>query len=61
MKTPLNDDHASRSLLYRSLVFSFGIMAWFFSTFAFVLATAVVVLILYNREFNSDVLGVLRD
>jgi uncharacterized membrane protein len=36
-------------------------MAWFFSTFAFVLATAVVVLILYNREFNSDVLGVLRD
>jgi uncharacterized membrane protein len=45
----------------RGYYFSFAIMAWFFSTFAFALATAVVVLILYNREFNSDVLGVLRD
>ncbi|EJL80536.1 putative membrane protein [Polaromonas sp. CF318] len=45
----------------RAYYFSFAIMAWFFSTFAFALATAVVVLILYNREFNSDVLGVLRD
>ncbi|MFI5446667.1 DUF599 domain-containing protein [Polaromonas sp. UC242_47] len=45
----------------RAYYFSFAIMAWFFSTIAFVIATAVVVLILYNREFNSDVLGVLRE
>ena len=45
----------------RGYYFSFAIMAWFFSTFAFALATAVVVLILYNREFNSDVLDVLRE
>ncbi|HEY3049654.1 MAG TPA: DUF599 domain-containing protein [Polaromonas sp.] len=44
----------------RAYYLSFAIMAWFFSTIAFALATAVVVLILYNREFNSDVLGVLR-
>ncbi|MFC5523979.1 DUF599 domain-containing protein [Polaromonas jejuensis] len=45
----------------RAYYLSFALMAWFFSTIAFVLATAVVVLILYNREFNSDVLGVLRE
>ena len=40
---------------------SFALMAWFFSTPAFVVATAVLVLILYNREFHSDVLQVLKD
>ncbi|UUZ67680.1 DUF599 domain-containing protein [Polaromonas sp. P2-4] len=45
----------------RAYYFSFAIMAWFFSTIAFVLAAAVVVLILYNREFRSEVLEVLRE
>jgi uncharacterized membrane protein len=36
-------------------------MAWFFSTIAFVVATAVVIVILYNREFRSDVLHVLKE
>jgi uncharacterized membrane protein len=45
----------------RAYYLSFAIMAWFFSTIAFALATAVVLLILYNREFDSDVLGVLRE
>ena len=45
----------------RAYYLSFAIMAWFFSTIAFSLATAVVVLILYNREFRSDVLEVLRE
>lgn len=45
----------------RAYYFSFAIMAWFFSPVTFVLATAVVVLILYNREFSSDVLDVLRE
>jgi uncharacterized membrane protein len=40
---------------------SFALMAWFFSSTAFMIATAVVVLILYNREFRSDVLQVLKD
>jgi uncharacterized membrane protein len=41
--------------------FSFAAMTWFFSTIALVLATALVVLILYEREFKSDVLEVLKD
>lgn len=44
----------------RGYYMSFALMAWFFSTIAFVIATAVVVLILYNREFHSEVLDVLR-
>jgi uncharacterized membrane protein len=44
----------------RGYYMSFALMAWFFSTIAFVLATAVVVLILYKREFHSEVLEVLR-
>jgi len=36
-------------------------MAWFFSPIALVLATALVVLILYGREFKSEVLEVLKD
>jgi uncharacterized membrane protein len=45
----------------RAYYFSFAAMAWFFSPIALVLATALVVLILYGREFKSDVLEVLRD
>jgi uncharacterized membrane protein len=45
----------------RAYYMSFAVMGWFFSTFAFVLATAVVALILYRREFRSDVLEVLRE
>ena len=44
----------------RAYYFSFAAMAWFFSPMALVLATALVVLILYGREFRSDVLQVLR-
>ena len=45
----------------RAYYFSFAAMAWFFSPLALVIATALVVLILYGREFRSDVLDVLRD
>jgi hypothetical protein len=45
----------------RAYYFSFAAMSWFFSPLALILATALVVLILYSREFRSDVLGVLRD
>lgn len=44
----------------RAYYFSFAAMAWFFSPLALVLATALVVLILYGREFRSEVLDVLR-
>ena len=45
----------------RAYYFSFAAMAWFFSPWVLILATALVVLILYSREFRSDVLHVLRD
>jgi uncharacterized membrane protein len=45
----------------RAYYMSFALMAWFFSTTAFVVATAVVLLILYNREFRSEVLKVLKE
>lgn len=45
----------------RAYYFSFAAMAWFFSPLALVVATALVVLILYGREFRSEVLDVLRD
>ena len=45
----------------RAYYFSFAAMAWFFSPLVLVLATALVVMILYSREFRSDVLHVLRD
>ena len=44
----------------RAYYMSFALMAWFFSTPAFVVASAVVLLILYNREFRSEVLKVLK-
>jgi uncharacterized membrane protein len=45
----------------RAYYFSFAALAWFFSPVALVLATLLVALVLYGREFHSDVLAVLRD
>jgi uncharacterized membrane protein len=45
----------------RGYYFSFATMAWFFSPLAFMVATVLVVAILYSREFRSDVLQVLKD
>ena len=45
----------------RAYYFSFAALAWFFSPLALVIATALVVVILYSREFRSEVLHVLRD
>jgi uncharacterized membrane protein len=45
----------------RAYYFSFAAIAWFFSPWAMVLATGVVVLILYRREFRSEALDILRD
>jgi uncharacterized membrane protein len=45
----------------RAYYFSFAVMGWFFSPLAFVLTSVLIVAILYNREFRSDVLGVLND
>jgi uncharacterized membrane protein len=43
----------------RGYYFAFPVIAWFFSPLAFGIATASVVLILYHREYRSDVLEVL--
>jgi uncharacterized membrane protein len=45
----------------RAYYMSFAAVAWFFSPFAFAVATAGVVWILYRREFGSEVLAVLRE
>ena len=45
----------------RAYYFSFAAMAWFFSPTALMVATALVALVLYSREFRSEVLAVLRD
>jgi uncharacterized membrane protein len=44
----------------RGYYFAFAAIGWFFSPLIFMLATAGVVYILYQREFQSDVLGVLN-
>ena len=44
----------------RGYYFAFAVIAWFFSAFAFAFATAAVLLILYSREYRSDVLDVLH-
>jgi uncharacterized membrane protein len=44
----------------RGYYFAFAVIAWFFSPLAFAIATAMVVLILYSREYRSDVLTVLN-
>jgi uncharacterized membrane protein len=45
----------------RAYYFAFAVAAWFISPLAFALATAVVVAILYRREFKSEVLSVLEE
>lgn len=44
----------------RAYYLSFAAVGWFFSALIFVLATAGVVYILYQREFHSEVLDVLN-
>ncbi len=44
----------------RGYYFAFAVIAWFFSPLAFAIATAMVLLILYSREYRSEVLEVLR-
>lgn len=44
----------------RAYYFSFAALSWFFSPWVLLLGTVLVVLILYSREFRSDVLGVLQ-
>jgi uncharacterized membrane protein len=44
----------------RAYYMAFAVVAWFFSPWAFMAATAGVVWILYRREFHSDVLAVLN-
>ncbi len=45
----------------RAYYLSFAALAWFISPMAMVLSTGAVVLILYSREFRSEVLGILKD
>jgi uncharacterized membrane protein len=45
----------------RAYYFSFAAIAWFFSPLIFAVASALVVAVLYTREFRSEVLHVLRD
>lgn len=44
----------------RTYYMAFAAVAWFFSALAFIVATAGVLLILYRREFRSDVLKLLN-
>ena len=44
----------------RAYYFAFALVAWFVSTWAFLAATALVVFVLYRREFHSEVLRLLR-
>ncbi len=44
----------------RGYYFAFAVIAWFFSPLAFAIATAMVVAILYSREYRSEVLQVLN-
>ena len=45
----------------RTYYMAFAAIAWFFSAFAFIVATVGVVFVLYQREFRSDVLRLLND
>ena len=44
----------------RAYYMSFAVLMWFSSPLAFAIATAGIVFLLYQREFRSDVLEVLR-
>jgi len=54
-------DHAGHSYNYglRSYYFAMSTLAWFIHPLAFVFATAMVVLVLYQREFHSNTLKVM--
>ena len=45
----------------RAYYFAFAVLAWFFSPLAFAVAAALVVGVLYVREFRSHMLGLLGD
>lgn len=45
----------------RAYYFSFAALAWFISPVGMIMATGLVVLILYSREFRSEVLSILRE
>ena len=45
----------------RAYYLSFAAVAWFFSPWAFMAATGMVLWVLYRREFHSEVLSALRD
>ena len=45
----------------RAYYFAFAAVLWFFSPIAFAVGAAVVVTVLYLREFRSDVLAVMRE
>ncbi len=45
----------------RAYYLSFAAVAWFISPWAFMAATALVIGVLYQREFHSEVLVALRD
>ena len=45
----------------RAYYLSFAAMAWFISPLAMVVSTGVVVLVLYSRDFRSDVLKILGE
>ena len=45
----------------RAYYFSFAALAWFISPLSMVIATGLVVMILYSREFRSEVLAILKD
>jgi uncharacterized membrane protein len=45
----------------RAYYMSFAAIAWFFSAWAFMAATAAVLAVLYRREFHSEVLAALRE
>ncbi len=45
----------------RAYYLSFAAVAWFFSPWAFIAATGMVLWVLYRREFHSEVLVALRD
>jgi uncharacterized membrane protein len=44
----------------RAYYFAFALVAWFVSPWAYIAATALVVFVLYRREFHSEVLRMLR-
>ena len=45
----------------RAYYFSFAAMAWFLSPLAMLVASLVVVVVLYGREFHGDVLKILGE